>query len=207
MSSTHKIISVCFRAFEFGCAIIILGILARFFHLINQFNGPKDSRLVYAISMAAISVPVSLILLPPLKYSFFLFPLDFALFTCWIVCFALLEDLSGTSTCTASWYNTYWGVYWVSGPGNTTIVTTSACSKWRAVLAFSFIIAFCWLINAFLGLYAGVEYHNLGALTVSTVSKCLWWRKPKAEDLERDGQKPEESQNLHQVGKQTGPTG
>ncbi|KAH6645611.1 hypothetical protein BKA67DRAFT_119749 [Truncatella angustata] len=171
MSGTHKIISACFRVLEFGCAVIILGVLARFFHLLNQFNGPKDSRLVYAISIASISIATSLILLPPLKYSFFLFPLDFALFTCWIVCFALLEDLSGTNTCSAPWFNTYWGVYWVNAPGNTTIVSTSVCSKWRAVLAFSFITAFCWLINAFLGLYACVEYHSLGSLTVSAVSQ------------------------------------
>lgn len=94
MGTTHKVISFVLRGIEFGCAVIILGIIARFFRLLDNINGPKDSRLEYAISMAAISVAVSLLLLPPLPYSFYCFPLDFALFICWIVCFALLEDVS-----------------------------------------------------------------------------------------------------------------
>jgi hypothetical protein len=95
--TVHKVFSACLRAFEFGCCIIILGILARFFYVLNRINGPTDSRLVYAISIAAISVVLTIILFPPVKYSFHFFPVDFALFICWIVCFALLEDVSATS--------------------------------------------------------------------------------------------------------------
>jgi hypothetical protein len=94
MGTAHMVVSSCLRVLEFVCTAIILGILAKFFSLLNIFNGPKDSRLEYAISMAAISVVASIILLPPLKYSFYLFPLDLALFICWIVCFSLLEDVS-----------------------------------------------------------------------------------------------------------------
>ena len=94
MGTAHKIVSVAFRIFEFVTAAIIVGLLAKYFNLVAQVNGTADSRVIYAISMASISVVAALILLPPLKYSFYLFPLDFALFICWIVCYALLIDVS-----------------------------------------------------------------------------------------------------------------
>jgi len=94
MGTAHKVTSACLRVLEFGCSVIILGILARFFQLLSFVNGPTDPRVVYAISMAAISVAVSLALLPPVKYSYYCFPLDMALFICWIVCFSLLQEVS-----------------------------------------------------------------------------------------------------------------
>jgi hypothetical protein len=94
MGAVHKTVSACLRVVEFGCSVIILGILARFFYLIKLADGPVDSRLTYAISIAAISTAFSIVLLPPVKYSFHFFPIDFAFFACWIVCFALLEDVS-----------------------------------------------------------------------------------------------------------------
>lgn len=93
MGTAHKVISACLRVFEFCCAIIILGLLARFFYIVNQLDGPTDSRLTYALSISVISVLFTFILIPPLKYSFHFFPLDLALFVCWIVCYALLQDV------------------------------------------------------------------------------------------------------------------
>jgi hypothetical protein len=94
MGSASKVISGCLRVVEFGCACIITGILAKFFYFLNMGNGGKDSRLLFALSMAIISIVFSIVLLPPLAFSFYAFPLDIALFICWIVCFALLEDVS-----------------------------------------------------------------------------------------------------------------
>jgi hypothetical protein len=94
MAIAHKIVYSCLRVFELGCSAIVLGLLAKFFRLLNMFGGTSDSRLLYSISMAAISVFASIVLVTPLKYSFYCFPLDLALFVCWIVCFALLEDVS-----------------------------------------------------------------------------------------------------------------
>ena len=94
MGTAHKIVSVAFRIFEFVAAAIIVGLLAKYFNLVNQVNGTADSRIIFAISIASISVAAALILLPPVKYSFYLFALDFALFICWTVCYALLLDVS-----------------------------------------------------------------------------------------------------------------
>jgi len=94
MGSAHKAVSVAFRMFELASAAVILGLLAKFFNLLFRINGPTDPRLVYAVSMACISIALACLLAPPLRYSFYAFPIDFALFVCWIVCFALLVDVS-----------------------------------------------------------------------------------------------------------------
>ena len=94
MGTAHKVFLVVFRLFEFFAAAIIVGFLAKYFNLINSVNGTADSRVIYAISMASISIVASLIFVLPLRYSFSVFPLDLALFICWIVCFALLVDVS-----------------------------------------------------------------------------------------------------------------
>ncbi|KAB5559822.1 hypothetical protein GE09DRAFT_69811 [Coniochaeta sp. 2T2.1] len=150
MGTAHKVVSVVLRGIELASAIIILGLLGRFFRLLDLISGPNNSRLEYAISMAAISVAVSILLMPPMEYSFYCFPLDFALFVFWIVCFALLEDLTGTHTCSSTWFNTYWATYWSPASGNTVVVASSGCSTWRTVLAFSFIIAFVFFISGLL---------------------------------------------------------
>jgi hypothetical protein len=201
MGSAHKVISASLRVFEFGFCVIILGILARFFYLIGKLDVHADSRLVYAISMASISVLLSVVLFPPMKYSFCCFPLDVALFVCWIVVFALLEDLTGTQTCTSGWFEDYWAVHW-SG-GNTTIVSRSACSRWKVVLAFSFMVAFAWLLSAFLGLYACSTYHGLDVKFTRMVKRLAWWKKPKQPNLEKAAPDPyNDQQRLAKVGPQ-----
>jgi hypothetical protein len=57
-------------------------------------------------------------------------------------------QLDGIKTCSGPWYETHWTIYW--NDDNTTIVTPTGCSKWNAVLAFSFVVAFLWLASAFL---------------------------------------------------------
>ncbi|KAB5517396.1 hypothetical protein GE09DRAFT_571755 [Coniochaeta sp. 2T2.1] len=163
MGIAHKVISACLRVFEFCLATVILGILARFFNVLHQLNAPDDSRLVFALSMAAISMAFTIILVPPVKYSFHFFPLDFCFFILWIVCYALLQDLAGGRSCSSSWYTSYWSVYW---SGSQAVVTSPGCSRWRVVLAFSFIIAFFWFTSGVLGAYACFEYYSFD-------KKCL----------------------------------
>lgn len=70
-----------------------LGVLAKFFHLLDDTNTSEDPRWTYALSMAAISLTFSFLLIPPIQYSFYCFPVDFAMFVMWIVEFALLQDV------------------------------------------------------------------------------------------------------------------
>jgi hypothetical protein len=93
MGVASKVILSCLRVVEFGCACVITGVLGKFFRLLNEIDADKNSRLIFAMSMAVISIFFSIILILPLKYSFYAFALDFAFFVCWITCFALLEDV------------------------------------------------------------------------------------------------------------------
>jgi len=59
-------------------------------------------------------------------------------------------QLTGTRTCTSSWFERYWTVYWDADSGTNVVVTGSGCSKWRAVLCFTFLISMLWLLSGFL---------------------------------------------------------
>ena len=94
MGTATKIFSVIFRLGELASAVIVLAIVGRFLHLLNIGNGSIESRIIYAEVMAAISTAFSILLVIPAMYSFWAFPLDFALFVCWLVCFGLLAGVS-----------------------------------------------------------------------------------------------------------------
>jgi hypothetical protein len=94
MGTASKVVSVVFRIGELTCACIVLGILGRFLYLLDLGNGHGDSKIIYAEVIAGISVAASIILLPPFLYSFWAFPLDCALFICWMVAFGLLDNVS-----------------------------------------------------------------------------------------------------------------
>jgi len=116
-------------------------------------------RIVYAVTIAGISIFCSIVLLPPLRYTFYAFPLDLLLFVAWMVAFGLLVNLA-SGTCSSLWYQNYWGYYWgrfwvLYPPSLITgsLIGSTGCRQWRASIAWSFIGGFCWLINAFIGLY------------------------------------------------------
>lgn len=94
MGTGAKICSVIFRLGELVSAIIVLAIVGRFLYLLHLGHGSAESRIIYAEVMAGISTAFSILLVLPAMYSFYAFPLDFALFVCWIVCFGLLDSVS-----------------------------------------------------------------------------------------------------------------
>jgi len=159
MGWASKTLSVCLRVGELISASIVAGLVGSYLHYVNDAGDSESSRMVYTVAIAGISIFFSLVLMPPLKYSFWAFALDFALFVCWMVAFGLLEDLTGSGGCNSAWYWQRWGYYWGGYyvyPYNTltqSIVGTSACSKWRATLAWSFIGGMCWLVSFILGMY------------------------------------------------------
>jgi len=96
MGTAHKIVSVILRISELISAVIVAGLLGRYLYLVGLADDHADSRMVYAAVMAGISIVVSLVLCIPLKYSFYCFPLDFALSVCWFVAFGLLCYVSSS---------------------------------------------------------------------------------------------------------------
>jgi hypothetical protein len=90
MGSTSKICSIILRFGELASAAIVVGILGRFLTILADANVDAGTRIIYSEVIAGISLFFSIVLFPPLKYSFYFFPIDFALFVCWIAAFALL---------------------------------------------------------------------------------------------------------------------
>ncbi|KFY72230.1 hypothetical protein V499_07617 [Pseudogymnoascus sp. VKM F-103] len=160
MGEASKIVSVLFRFMQLVSASIVAGILGTYLHYVSQAHAHKSGRVVYAISIAGIAIFFSLVLMAPLRYSFFAFPFDFAMFVLWIVAFGLLVNLVGTGGCHSNWYWSNWGYYWgrwyrtVPVSAVTQVqVGTGACGRWRAAVAWSFIGAFFWLFSTALGIY------------------------------------------------------
>lgn len=93
MGTASKVASVIFRLGALVCAVIVLAIISRFLYLVNLGNGTTNGKLVYAEVIAALSITIAILLMPPLTYSFYAFPLDLIMFICWIVAFGLLANV------------------------------------------------------------------------------------------------------------------
>jgi hypothetical protein len=165
MGTTSKVCSVVLRFCELASAAIVVGILGRYLTILADANVDAGSRIIYGEVIGGISLFFSIVLFPPLMYSFYCFAIDFSLFVCWIVAFALLCNLTGSRGCDAYWYwnswGYYWGKYWYTVPLNSitqSIVGTAGCAQWRTTLAFSFIGGGCWFFSACLGIYVCTKY-------------------------------------------------
>jgi len=185
MGTASKTLSVLFRIGELICAAIVVGILGEFLYYLNVANVGANARLVYTEVIAGISIALSIILMPPFMYSFWAFLLDLIMFMMWIVSFGLLVNLTHSGTCTSSWFYNYWGWYWGRfwrNPVAFTTVRGVGCSEWRAILAFGFIGAWCWLANFCIGLYvvSGRKSNNqqqLPPATATNGTKRHWYSK------------------------------
>ncbi|KAK4151698.1 hypothetical protein C8A00DRAFT_45146 [Chaetomidium leptoderma] len=157
MGTVSRVLLVILRLGELTCGAVVLGILGRFFHLVDDAGLVDPSgRLVYAAVVAALTILAALIFIAPFAYSFWSFPIDFFLFAAWLAAFCVLETLTGTNTCESDWYRSYWGFYWGrwyrdASPG--VDVMRTGCAAWRTVLAFSFIAMILYLLSGFLGIY------------------------------------------------------
>jgi len=166
MGSVSKVLSVILRLGELVFGVIVLAVLGRFLYLVGEANAYADSRVIYTTVVSSIAIALSILLMPPFTYSFMAFPVDFILFALFLVAFCLLEALTGTNTCGAVWYWSYWGFFWggfwrtpvlVTGPGD---IGWAGCSAWRTVLAFTFISSMTFLCSSFLGVYVVMKYRE-----------------------------------------------
>ncbi|KAF4630128.1 hypothetical protein G7Y89_g8020 [Cudoniella acicularis] len=159
MGTASTVINVILRFGELCSAAIVLGILSRFTYLVDQGHGSVDSKIIYAMTIAGISIVFSIIFFPPLRYVWWCFPLDFAIFIMWMVAFGLLENVGG-GACNSFWSWNYWGYYWGGYYVNYSpaalrfnTVNYAGCSTWRTMLAFGFIGGMGWLVSSMLGVY------------------------------------------------------
>ncbi|KAH8698065.1 hypothetical protein GQ44DRAFT_633461 [Phaeosphaeriaceae sp. PMI808] len=156
MGTGSKVFSIILRLGELCSSVIVVALLGRFFYLLGlASDGSINGRLIYAEVISCLEIISSIILIVPLKYSFYAWPLDAIFFVCSIVAFGLLADLN--ASCSSYWYWNYWGYYWgrywTIAPRVTITagaVDHAGCGSWRAIVAFLFIGAFTWLLSAIL---------------------------------------------------------
>jgi len=159
MGTGAEIASTCLRIGELISAAIVLGILSRFISRIHLGDGDVQNRLVYTEAWAVLSLAFSIILILPLTYSFFAFPLDLVMFIGWMVAFGLDYNLTSTNMCSSPWMWRYWGYYWgrfwyiPRREITRAVVGSTGCSYWQTLLAFAFIGGFCWFCSMLVGMY------------------------------------------------------
>ncbi len=95
MGTGRKVCNVILRACELCCAVIILGIVTYFLSRINSAdNGFYNSKIIYTETVAAIATAASIVLMPPLMYTFWAFPFDLSMSVMWFTSFGLLANVS-----------------------------------------------------------------------------------------------------------------
>ncbi|KAK3302943.1 uncharacterized protein B0T15DRAFT_402100 [Chaetomium strumarium] len=179
MGSVSKVFSVILRLGELVGGVIVLALLGRFLYIVGEANVYADSRIIYTTVVSCIAIALSILFMPPFTCSFMAFPIDFILFTLFLVAFCLLETLTGTDTCNAVWYWSYWGYLWggfwrtpvvVTGPGD---IGWAGCASWRTVLAFTFLSSMAFLFSSVLvGTFLFTCSHCPGELRLTQGRAC-----------------------------------
>ncbi|KAH6845856.1 hypothetical protein B0I37DRAFT_435427 [Chaetomium sp. MPI-CAGE-AT-0009] len=165
MGAVSRIALLALRIWQLICSTIVVGILARFLHVLSEAGAARDSRVIYGNSCLYQPRLCYIVFIAPFLYSFLAFPVDFALFIMSIVLFCLLitltfflangyQDMQFSLVLELLGY--YWGGWWrdpffIDGPGD---IAYRGCGHWRTVLAFSFMALFAYLLSAGLGVYA-----------------------------------------------------
>ncbi|KAL2187934.1 hypothetical protein L209DRAFT_684139 [Thermothelomyces heterothallicus CBS 203.75] len=153
MGAGSRAALVILRIWQLICAVIVLGILARFVHFVVDAGVTRDGRVIYGLVVASLSILFAVLFIAPFMYSFMAFPADFAFFVMWLILFCLLITRTGTHTCSSPWFTNYWGFYWggwwLRRPfwGRPGSFIRSGCSSWRTVLAFSFMAMVSFLVT------------------------------------------------------------
>lgn len=93
--TASRALSVFLRLGEVICATIVLGLLSRIFYLVDNTGVTEpNARLVFAAVIAGMSIVAGLVLMPPMAYTFWAFPVDLFFFAAWLTVFCLLETVS-----------------------------------------------------------------------------------------------------------------
>lgn len=134
-----RVFNVILRLAELVFAAIVAGITGWILHFSNE-NTPEIGRWIYTEVIAAITIIVALIWLVPFSASFINWPFDLLLAICWFVAFGIIVNLIGDSC----GYVFNWGN--VSPDGD-------HCGKIKADIAFTFLLAICFLASALIGAF------------------------------------------------------
>ncbi|KAI0454360.1 integral membrane protein [Xylaria acuta] len=135
-----RLVSIILRIAELAFATIVAGINGDYLHEVRNASSWSQGRFIYTEVVAGIAIFFSIIWLIPFSGSFTHWPVDFLISVTWFAAFGLLVDyLGGSCGGVFDWNNLH-------------IIRGDQCGKWKAVMAFSFLSAICWLVSAIVGL-------------------------------------------------------
>ncbi|KAI1085188.1 membrane-associating domain-containing protein [Whalleya microplaca] len=132
--------AMIFRLAELAFAAIVAGINGDYLHSVKNTSSWDQGRFIYTEVVAGIAIFLSLIWLFPFSGSFVHWPIDIIISICWFVAFGLLVNyLDGACGYVFNWNGVSFSRY-------------DACGRWKAVIAFAFVSAICWLVSALIGI-------------------------------------------------------
>ncbi|KAI0537231.1 marvel domain-containing protein [Xylaria digitata] len=134
-----SLVSIVLRVAELAFATIVAGINGYYLHLVEDASSWSQGRFIYTEVVAGVAIFFALIWLIPFSGSFTHWPVDLLISITWFVAFGLLVNyLDGSCGSVFNWSN-------VSFRGD-------QCGKWKAIIAFSFLSAICWLASSIVGI-------------------------------------------------------
>ncbi|KAI1808995.1 marvel domain-containing protein [Daldinia bambusicola] len=134
------IFSMILRLAELAFGAIVAGINGQYLHAVRHTDSWDQGRFIYTEVVAGIAIFLAIIWLFPFSGSFVHWPVDLVISICWFVAFGLLVDyLNGGCGYAFDW-------------GNVSFRNSDQCGKWKAIIAFSFLSAICWLVSAIVGI-------------------------------------------------------
>ncbi|KAI0179340.1 marvel domain-containing protein [Hypoxylon sp. FL1284] len=134
------IFSMILRLAELAFAAIVAGINGEYLHAVRHADSWAQGRFIYTEVVAGIAIFLSIIWLIPFAGSFVHWPVDIIISICWFVAFGLLVNaLNGSCGYVFDW-------------DNISFNRNNQCGKWKAVEAFAFLSAICWLVSAIVGI-------------------------------------------------------
>lgn len=134
------LVSIIFRLAELIFAAIVAGVNGAYLHAVQNSDSWDQARFIYAEVVAGLAIFLALLWLFPFSGSFVHWPVDLIISICWFIAFGLIVNLLDG----ACGYAFDWEGLDLRG--------VNKCSNWKAVIAFSFLSAICWLVSAIIGI-------------------------------------------------------
>ncbi|RYO90338.1 hypothetical protein DL764_008457 [Monosporascus ibericus] len=142
------LLSMVLRVAELVFAAIVAGVNGHYLRMISNTSDWHQARFIYTEVVAGLAMLLALIWLFPFSGSFVHWPVDLFISICWFAAFGVLVHyLDGSCGRVFAW-------------GNVTVLGDNPCGRFKAIIAFSFLSAICWLVSAIIGVMWVRDHEN-----------------------------------------------
>lgn len=140
-------LSMILRIAELVFAAIVAGVNGQYLRMISNIDHWYQARFIYTEVVAGLAMLLALIWLFPFSGSFVHWPVDLFISICWFAAFGVLVNyLDGSCGRVFAWSNV--------------ALRGDLCGRFKAIIAFSFLSAICWLVSAIIGFMWVRDHEN-----------------------------------------------